>query len=84
MRLGWALRPARALPSDSASGRVKPSRSATTAAQSVSTGARLIVAVLGGPADLLAGRRARAEGRRFTGYRHPAASSGTGNLLAIP
>src|SRR5213594_3111569 len=38
-----AVRPATALPSESASSGLNPSRSATTAAQSVRTGARLIV-----------------------------------------
>src|SRR5437899_2510289 len=41
----WAVKPATALPSDSASSGLKPSRSATIAAQRVSTGARLMVMI---------------------------------------
>src|ERR1043166_2070390 len=41
--LAWAVSPATALASDSASSRANPCRSATTAAHSVSTGARLMV-----------------------------------------
>src|SRR5439155_10730808 len=39
----WAASPATALPSESASSRSNPNRSATTAAHKVSTGARLIL-----------------------------------------
>ena len=48
--LAWAVSPASARPSVSASSRSKPSRSATTAAHSVSTGARFTRIGARGPA----------------------------------
>ena len=51
--LAWAVSPASARPSVSASSRSKPSRSATTAAHSVSTGARFTRTV---PVDAPPGR----------------------------